>query len=702
MTQTLMIVPAGAGVGLTSATLGLVRLFNEKGIKVGFFQPIAQKHIFYERLQLDIDNAHLKPLSTKETETYLGDNKLDDLLEKIVEDYQSAAKDSDVVIVLGLVAIEDYPYAHALNANIAQALGADIILIAAPNVQTPSELEERIAITAKPYQRLTQRQVLGCVINKIGARLHDKASLNLATDNKRIDDEVKTIQKHFKQTKTIPILGYIPWDPYLTAPRVKELVSFISAEIIHEGDWEQRRVYHITLCARHVSHALEALRPGTLIITPADRSDIIIATAMAVLNGTKIAGLLLTGDYPIENSVLTLCQKAMDLGLPILTVPLNSFETAVKLQKIDLQIPPDDVERIEANKSHIAHAIGFKPFSDWLKAKHETRFSPPAFRYYLLENARAANQRIVLPEGEEPRTIIAADRCQDRGIAHCVLLGDPETIRQVAENEGIDLNPNIDIISPESIREKYVPGLVKLRAHKKVTQGQARDSLADNIVLGTMMLAEDDVQGLVAGAINTTANTIRPALQLVKTSKDAELVSSIFFMCLPNQVLVYGDCAVNPNPNASQLADIAIQSARTAKLFGLEPRVAMISYSTGDSGTGQAVEKIKEATQLVRSRAPTLLVDGPLQYDAAVNPDVAKKKAPKSKVAGRANVFIFPDLNTGNTTYKAVQRSSNALCVGPVLQGMNKPVNDLSRGASIDDIVYTIALTAIQAGKRTL
>ncbi len=363
-----------------------------------------------------------------------------------------------------------------------------------------------------------------------------------------------------------------------------------------------------------------------------------------------------------------------------------------------MEIPVDDLQRIEKVQEYIAGHID----KHWLNTLTEDsslsrRLSPPAFRYHLTELARKANQRIVLPEGEEPRTIQAALICAQRGIAKPVLLGDPQEIHRIATQQGIELTDEVQIIKPSDVAERYVEPMVALRKSKGLTEVVAREQLQDTVVLGTMMLAENEVAGLVSGAVHTTANTIRPALQLIKTAPGASLVSSVFFMLLPDQVLVYGDCAINPDPTAEQLADIAIQSADSAMAFGIDPKVAMISYSTGTSGAGSDVEKVREATKIAQERRPDLLIDGPLQYDAAVMENVAKSKAPDSPVAGQATVFIFPDLNTGNTTYKAVQRSAELISIGPMLQGMRKPVNDLSRGALVDDIVYTIALTAIQA-----
>lgn len=332
-----------------------------------------------------------------------------------------------------------------------------------------------------------------------------------------------------------------------------------------------------------------------------------------------------------------------------------------------------------------------------LLLKKTGRMSPAQFRVNMMESARKANKRIVLPEGAEPRTVQAAAICHEKGIARCVLLAPRAEVEAVAKERHITLPDSLEIIDPATLIDQYVEPMCELRKSKGLTPEQAREQLQDTVVLGTMMMAQDHVDGLVSGAVHTTANTIRPALQLIKTAPGASLVSSVFFMLLPNQVLVYGDCAVNPEPTAEQLADIAIQSADSAKAFGIPPKVAMISYSTGTSGAGPAVEKVAQATAIVREKRPDIDVDGPLQYDAATVPSVAKSKAPDSKVAGQATVLVFPDLNTGNCTYKAVQRNANVLSVGPMLQGLRKPVNDLSRGALVDDIVYTIALTAIQA-----
>lgn len=332
-----------------------------------------------------------------------------------------------------------------------------------------------------------------------------------------------------------------------------------------------------------------------------------------------------------------------------------------------------------------------------ISKKDEERLTPPLFCYRLMTAARKAQKRIVLPEGDEPRTLQAANICAQRGLAQCILLGTKSSIQQTAKQLGISLHNDLVIIEPKDVAAKYIQPLYEIRRSKGLTVEEAQEQLQDNVVLGTMMLQLGEVDGLVSGAVHTTANTIRPAFQIVKTTPDTKIISSVFFVCLPDQVLVYGDCAINVTPTSGELADIAIQSANSAQRFGITPRVALLSYSTGTSGAGPDVEKVRMACEVAKQKRPDLAIDGPIQYDAAIVPEVAALKAPNSQVAGRANVFIFPDLNSGNIAYKAVQRATDAVCIGPMLQGMRKPVNDLSRGCLVEDIVFTIALTAVQA-----
>jgi len=439
------------------------------------------------------------------------------------------------------------------------------------------------------------------------------------------------------------------------------------------------------------------LQEGRLIVVPGDRYDVILSVCLAAMNGTRLAGLLLTVGLEPDPRVWALCGPALETGLPVMLTPSYSYETAAIVHAVDPEVPADDLDRARLVMSAVSGALD----SAWLTSlaghAHRSRLSPPAFRHRLTTTARRSRRRIVLPEGSEPRVLQAAAECQEQGIAQCVLLAPPAEVAAQAAGLGLTLPPGLEIIDPTVVDDRYVKALLEARRSKGMTEDLARDELSDPIMLGTVMLSLGEVDGLVAGAVHTTAATLRPALQVIGTAPGVRLVSSVFFMCLPDEVVVYGDCAVNPNPDAEGLADIALQSAASAQAFGIEPRVAMISFSTGSSGKGSDVAVVAAATELVRQRDPGLLVDGPLQYDAATTASVALSKAPGSPVAGRATVFVFPDLNTGNTTYKAVQRSADVVSIGPMLQGLAKPVNDLSRGARVDDIVYTIALTAIQA-----
>ena len=491
-------------------------------------------------------------------------------------------------------------------------------------------------------------------------------------------------------------LGVFSELPELGWLRIADLQRQFGLALLNAGEGG-RRIQRVAVLAQSVPGVLAGLTPGSLLITPGDRHDVIMAVCLAALNGVRFAGLLLTVVMP-DAAVSELTAAARATGLPILVASTNTYDTANRVHALDHEVATDDRERAEL----VLNRLADQHDPDWLRGLTATtrgrRLSPPAFRFRLIERARLAKRRIVLPEGDEPRTIRAAVQCQERGIARCVLLGDPKAIRAQAQALGATLPAELEIIDYRAEAARLVPVLVELRKAKGMTAGRASEELSDPIMVGTLMLKLGEVDGLVSGAVHTTAHTIRPALQLIKTVPGCSLASSIFFMCLPDQVVVYGDCAVNPDPTADQLADIALQSAASAEAFGIQPRLAMISYSTGQSGAGAEVEKVREATRLARARCLDLAIDGPLQYDAAAIASVARSKLPESQVASQATVFVFPNLNTGKTVYKAVQRSANVVSIGPMLQGLAKPVNDLSRGALVEDIVYTIALTANQAG----
>lgn len=686
MNRTLLLAPTGQGVGLTASCLGLVHALQQRGVDVGFLKPLAQPASVPGRADTTIALARIacgldspEPIPADRVEQLLSRDALDLLLEEVVAAAQPLIDRHDVLVVEGLKPAPGLVYASRVNAAVAKALDADVVLVGAAVDHDPERLAENIAIAAQAYASSDRDRVIGAVANRLigGVAAAEEVSAALARHG-------------------VALAAAVPLQTDLSWPRVRDIVAGLDVTVINAGD-PDRRVKEVLVAAQAVPGLLPLLREGRLLIVPGDRHEVILSACLAAMNGTQLAGLVLTLGVEPDPRVWELCRPAAATGLPVLLTASSTYETATIVHDIDPSVPPDDSDRAQRLMS--AMATRFDPA--WLATvalpAHATRLSPPAFRRLLTQRAARANKRIVLPEGLEPRTIRAAVACHDLGLARCVLLADPAQLAIRADGLGLELPADLDVLDPAVIAEGYVDELVAARRHKGMTVDMARDQLADPITLGAMMLRCGQVDGMVAGAVHTTAATLRPALQLIGPAPGAELVSSIFFMCLPDEVVIYGDCAVNPDPDARQLADIAVQSAASARAFGIEPRVAMISFSTGSSGSGADVDKVREATRLVREREPELLVDGPLQYDAAAIASVARDKAPGSAVAGRATVFVFPDLNTGNTTYKAVQRSANIVSVGPMLQGLAKPVNDLSRGALVDDIVYTIAITAIQA-----
>lgn len=694
--HTLFLAPTGFGGGLNSISLGLIKSLEQAGLKVGFFKPIAQplpgdsdqerSCILVERT---LGIASPAALAQTQVERQLACGDLDLLLEEVVQRFQQAAAGKDVVVVEGMVPTRECEYAARLNTQLAKSLDAEVILVAAQGKDSLKQMAERIEIQAQMFGGAKDAKVLGTILNKV------KSEDGVPAFIERLKAQLPLLG-----TEAFALIGAVPFNAELNALRTRDIAEALDAQVINAGDIEQRRVEKIILAARTVPNMAHLLQPGVLVVTPGDRDDIILAACMASLNGVPLAGILLTGDFGTDPRIIDLCKAALAGGLPLLRVDTGSFDTASNLVNLNKETPADDIERARRVTDFIAAELHAEFLRTHCSGTRELRMSPAAFRYQLVKRAQDANKRIVLPEGDEPRTVRAAAICQERGIARCVLLAKPEAVQAVAREQSITLPEGLEILDPEVIAENYVAPMCELRKSKGLTPEQAREQLKDTVVIGTMMLALDEVDGLVSGAVHTTANTIRPALQLIKTAPGYNLVSSVFFMLLPDQVLVYGDCAVNPNPSATELAEIALQSAESAVALGVNPRVAMISYSTGSSGAGAEVEKVAEATRIAQERAPQLPIDGPLQYDAASVLSVGKQKAPNSKVAGQATVFVFPDLNTGNTTYKAVQRNANCLSVGPMLQGLAKPVNDLSRGALVDDIVFTIALTALQAASQ--
>jgi phosphate acetyltransferase len=487
----------------------------------------------------------------------------------------------------------------------------------------------------------------------------------------------------------------------LSKPTIWDITQALNAVCLY-GDPEtlNREVYNYKVAAMLLPDFLNYVEANSLIITPGDRSDIILGSLMSYPSRAypQISGLLLSGDLQPAEEVMRLIDGLGTVPVAVLSVPTDTFTTAMNVNSVTANLSADNERKIAAALGVTETSINTEQLLQRITTSRSTRVTPLMFEYELIRKARAQRQHIVLPEGSEPRILKACEILTLRDVAQITLLGNPEEVRIKIDELGLHLD-EVNIIDPlhSELRQQFADTYYELRKHKGISREMAYDAMADVSYFGTMMVYHDLADGMVSGSVHTTQHTIRPSFETIKTKPDAKIVSSVFFMCLPNRVLVFGDCAVNPNPNAQQLADIAINSALTAQKFGVEPRIAMLSYSTGESGKGEAVDKIRQATTLVKQLRPDLKVAGPIQYDAAVDASVAKTKLPGNEVAGNATVFIFPDLNTGNNTYKAVQRSANALAIGPVLQGLNKPVNDLSRGCTVPDIVNTVAITAIQA-----
>lgn len=690
--RTYYLAPVSFNAALTSIALGTVRALERLGIRAAFIKPVAdnypgeqgERSVGFAQAMFNLKVP--EPMTLDHLEHLMSQGLKEQFMEEMVAMKGHAERDVDLLVVEGLAYDPQKPLLASLNGDMARNLQSDVILVVNAEDTDAVNIAEQIEITVGQFGGSDRVSLVGYVLTRVPAQTDVDALHQMISQNSKVVNEGR-----------LPLIGATPFEPSHMAPRMLDVANHLRAKILFHGNLEDARVREVMVATRSIEYIVERLRPGALVITAGDRDDVLIATSMAVMRGTPLAGLLLTSGFEPKHVIKKLCAPALMQKIPVLLTEGNTYETVNALGRMDNHIPADDIERATLLVDFVADHLNGEILKSRLGRKTETRMPPAAFRYQLMQAARKANKRIVLPEGDEPRTVKAAVICHQKGIARCVLLGSRNSIEEVAEAQGVELPPDLEILNPDEIRHRYVMPLTELRKNKGMTPPQAEQHLEDNVVLGTMMIVMNEVDGLVSGAVHTTANTIRPALQLIKTAPGTAIVSSVFFMLMPDQVYVYGDCAVNPDPTAEELADIALQSADSAKAFGIAPRVAMISYSTGSSGAGADVEKVAEATRIAKEKRPDLLIDGPLQYDAATVESVGKQKSPGSLVAGRANVFVFPDLNTGNTTYKAVQRSANVVSVGPMLQGLRRPVNDLSRGALVDDIVYTIALTAIQS-----
>ncbi|MGW3105906.1 phosphate acetyltransferase [Streptomyces sp. NPDC001100] len=686
MTRSVYVTGIDRGDGRQVVELGVMELLTRQVDRVGVFRPLVHDdpdrlfELLRARYRLSQDPATVYGMGYHEASALQAEQGTDELVSTLVERFHLVARDYDVVLVLGTdFADTQFPDELALNARLANEFGASVIPVVGGRKQTA---ESVLAETRNAYRAYDG---LGCDV------------LAMVTNRVAPEDREEISQR---LTARLPVPCYVvPDEPALSAPTVAQITHALGGRVILGDDSGLARdALDFVFGGAMLPTFLNALTPGCLVVTPGDRADLVIGALAAHSAGTPpIAGVLLTLNEVPSDGILTLAARLAP-GTPVISVAGNSFPTAGELFALEGKLNAATPRKAETALGLFERYVDTGDLLRRVSAPSSDRLTPMMFEHTLLERARSDKRRIVLPEGTEPRVLHAAEVLLRRGVCELTLLGPVDQIRKRAADLGIDLSA-AQLIDPgtSELRDRFAETYAELRAHKGVTVELAYDVVADVNYFGTLMVQAGLADGMVSGAVHSTAATIRPAFEIIKTKPDADIVSSVFFMCLADKVLVYGDCAVNPDPDAEQLADIAVQSAATAEQFGVAARIAMLSYSTGTSGSGADVDKVREATELVRLRRADLRIEGPIQYDAAVEPSVAATKMPESEVAGRASVLIFPDLNTGNNTYKAVQRSAGAIAVGPVLQGLRKPVNDLSRGALVSDIVNTVAITAIQA-----
>jgi phosphate acetyltransferase len=686
VTRSVYVTGIDRGDGRQVVELGVMELLTRQVDRVGVFRPLVHHspdrlfELLRARYRLSQDPGTVYGMDYHEASALQAERGTDELVSTLVDRFHAVTRDYDVVLVLGTdFADTQLPDELSLNARLANEFGASVLPVVGGRGQNTESVLAETRNAYRAYENLGC-DVLAMVTNRVAREDRDEIAGRLAS--------------------RLPVPCYVvPDEPALSAPTVAQIVQALDAKVLLGDDSGLARdALDFVFGGAMLPNFLSALTPGCLVVTPGDRADLVVGSLAAHSAGTPpIAGVLLTLDERPGDEILTLAARLAP-GTPVLSVPGYSFSTAERLSSLEGKLSAATPRKAEIALGLFERYVDTGDLLGRVSAPSSDRVTPMMFEHKLLEQARADLRRIVLPEGTEPRVLQAAEVLLRRNVCDLTLLGPADRIRKTAADLGIDLG-DTQLIDPATseLRDSFAEKYAGLRAHKGVTVELAYDVVSDVNYFGTLMVQEGLADGMVSGSVHSTAATIRPAFEIIKTKPDAGIVSSVFFMCLADKVLVYGDCAVNPDPDAEQLADIAVQSAATAARFGVEPRIAMLSYSTGTSGSGADVDKVREATELVRSRRPDLRIEGPIQYDAAVEPTVAATKLPESDVAGQASVLIFPDLNTGNNTYKAVQRSAGAIAVGPVLQGLRKPVNDLSRGALVSDIVNTVAITAIQS-----
>ena len=692
MSKNLYIAASEAEAGKSLIVLGMMDYISRHITKIGFFRPIVKSadvmdnhvRLIYKRFKLDFAYEEMYGLTSEEMNQLIRNGDNDSIQTIILNKYKNLERKCDFVLIEG----SDFrthlsSYEFDFNIKVANNVGSPIIAVVSGKGKNVVEVVDSVQVMKEVLAEENCTQ-LGTIVNR--ANKSDVSSIKALLDKNTSDGELNFVISELDMLRKVSI---------------RQISDILKARVIYgEKDHLNFVVNDVKVAAMSLESIIEHIKEGDLIITGADRLDVLAALSLTLISGNfpKISGLLLSGDFAPNKAYLRLLKGLQKLPINILKVETDTYNTALNIDRIRAVLMPENEQRIAVALSHFEDYVDSKQLTEKVTIKHSETVTPLMFEYELFERARSSRKHIVLPEGTDDRILKATDILLRRNVVDITLLGNEEEILEKVSSLRLNIK-SANIIDPydNDLTREYASEYYRLRKHKGITKQTALDLMHDVSYLGTMMVHKGHADGMVSGAAHTTQHTIRPAFEFVKTKPGVSIVSSSFLMCMKDRVLVYADCAVNPNPNSEQLADIAISSAETAVMFGIEPRIAMLSYSTGESGKGTEVEKVRKATEIVKQQRPDLKTAGPIQYDAAIDLTVARQKMPDSDVAGKATIFIFPDLNTGNNTYKAVQRAANVVAIGPVLQGLNKPVNDLSRGCLVKDIVNTVVITAIQA-----
>ncbi|MGO4822067.1 MULTISPECIES: phosphate acetyltransferase [unclassified Flavobacterium] len=694
MNKAIYIATSEHNSGKSIITLGLMSMLIGKTAKVGYFRPIIEdfehgkldNHIetVISHFKLDIDFEDAFAITKSKLIKKKNKGKIGEVLDLIIEKYKRLEEQFDFVLVEGTsFSGEGTVIELDMNVLIAKNLGIPTIIVGSGVGKTLEELIDSLYLAYDSF-KVKEVEVLAVIANKV-----QPENIQVVTDGLR------------NNLPTEVLVNAIPIISSLNNPTIKEIVDELDAKVLFGQEFLNNEIGNFSVGAMQLRNYLLHLKENALVITPGDRADIILGALQAneSANYPTISGIVLTGNIIPEDSILKLIEGLTSI-VPIISVEGGTYSITNRIGNIKSKIYADNTQKIETSIATFEKYVDIDNLSQKLSAFEAEGMTPKMFQYNLVKRAKKHRKHIVLPEGNDERILIATSRLLTMDVVDISIIGNKKQIEAKVAELGITFDfSKVKIINPiESVHyEDYVNTYYELRKKKNVTMAMAKDLMEDVSYFGTMMVYKGDADGMVSGAAHTTQHTILPALQFIKTKPNTCIVSSIFFMCLEDRVSVFGDCAINPNPTAEQLAEIAISSADSSMAFGIEPKIAMLSYSSGTSGKGDEVEKVRQATEIVRLKRPDLKIEGPIQYDAAVDMEIGQSKMPNSEVAGQASVLIFPDLNTGNNTYKAVQRETGALAIGPMLQGLNKPVNDLSRGCTVDDIINTVVITAIQA-----